>query len=327
MSTPSLRAYSASSACSASMKAATPPRLLRLADHRQREGGLARRLRAEDLDHAAAREAADADRRVDRERAGGDELHRQDLARPEPHDRALAELPLDLRQGAFDRLEPLRFHVRHESGPFSSAPVRFPSLLRRYTTPSRGGSIGPRRSGPAHQIKDGIRCCRLAPPRRSPRAWPPCRGSSCAPGSRSRATPRCASAGRRSGWWRSDRSAALAALVAWVQEHGEPFHLLGLGSNVLMPDEGLPGVVARLGGELKRVRLRGRRVSAGAAAPLAAGGAQGGEGRPRRPRSALRLPFDRGRRGVHERRLLRHRDQATCCTRRGWWSSTAGAAG
>jgi len=62
---------------------------------------------------------------------------------------------------------------------------------------------------------------------------------------------------------------ALARLVEAVRETATPLHLLGLGSNVLFPDGGLPGVVARLGGELKRVRIRGRRVSAGAGAALA----------------------------------------------------------
>lgn len=62
---------------------------------------------------------------------------------------------------------------------------------------------------------------------------------------------------------------ALGALLGLAWARQLPFHLLGLGSNVLMPDEGLPGVVARLGGDLKRVRIRGARVSAGAAAPLA----------------------------------------------------------
>ena len=38
------------------------------------ERRLTRRLRAEDLDHAAARDAADAERQVERERAGGDRL-------------------------------------------------------------------------------------------------------------------------------------------------------------------------------------------------------------------------------------------------------------
>ncbi len=62
---------------------------------------------------------------------------------------------------------------------------------------------------------------------------------------------------------------ALVALLRAIDAAGAPFQLLGLGSNVLAPDDGLPGVVARLTGELRRVRLRGRRVSAGAGAPLA----------------------------------------------------------
>jgi UDP-N-acetylmuramate dehydrogenase len=57
-------------------------------------------------------------------------------------------------------------------------------------------------------------------------------------------------------------------LVRAVAEEGAPFELLGLGSNVLVPDEGLSGLVLRLTGELKRVRIRGRRVSAGGGAPL-----------------------------------------------------------
>jgi UDP-N-acetylmuramate dehydrogenase len=62
---------------------------------------------------------------------------------------------------------------------------------------------------------------------------------------------------------------ALVALMAEARAAGAPFQLLGLGSNVLAPDAGLPGLVARLTGELKRVRIRGRRVSAGAGAALA----------------------------------------------------------
>lgn len=62
---------------------------------------------------------------------------------------------------------------------------------------------------------------------------------------------------------------ALARLIGAARESGASLHLLGLGSNVLFPDRGLDGVVARLGGELKRVRIRGRRVSAGAGAALA----------------------------------------------------------
>lgn len=61
---------------------------------------------------------------------------------------------------------------------------------------------------------------------------------------------------------------ALAVLLARVAEHGVPFFLLGLGSNVLVPDEGLPGVVAHLGGELKSWRIEGEEVESGAALPL-----------------------------------------------------------
>ena len=63
--------------------------------------------------------------------------------------------------------------------------------------------------------------------------------------------------------------AALARLVGLAAELAVPVHLLGLGSNVLFPDAGLAGVVARLTGGLKRVRIRGTRVSAGAGAALA----------------------------------------------------------
>ncbi|MCB1009097.1 MAG: UDP-N-acetylmuramate dehydrogenase [Acidobacteria bacterium] len=64
----------------------------------------------------------------------------------------------------------------------------------------------------------------------------------------------------------SERS--LARLVVSAGELGLPLHLLGLGSNVLFPDAGLKGVVVRLVGELRRVRIRGHRVSAGAGAAL-----------------------------------------------------------
>lgn len=63
--------------------------------------------------------------------------------------------------------------------------------------------------------------------------------------------------------------AALVALRREIAARGVPFVLLGLGSNVLAPDEGLPGVVARLAGNFRRFAIRGERVAAGAAVPLA----------------------------------------------------------
>ena len=72
---------------------------LRLGDHVVDERRLAGGLRAEDLDDAAARQAADAEREVQRERAGrhGSDRHRGTVVHL--HHRALAEVPLDLAEG------------------------------------------------------------------------------------------------------------------------------------------------------------------------------------------------------------------------------------
>ena len=63
--------------------------------------------------------------------------------------------------------------------------------------------------------------------------------------------------------------AALRRLLAIVKDLGAPFFLLGLGSNVLFPDEGLDGVVAHLGGSFTEVEIMDERVIAGAAVSLA----------------------------------------------------------
>jgi len=60
----------------------------------------------------------------------------------------------------------------------------------------------------------------------------------------------------------------LRELLSLVDATAVPFCLLGLGSNVLIPDDGLAGVVVRLSGYFRRWRLRGRRVSAGGAIAL-----------------------------------------------------------
>ena len=97
--TPSFCAYWMSSACSASMKAHGAGDLLHLGDDLQRQRGLARRFGAVDFDHPAARQATDAQRDVQAQRAGGDDLDVFDLlAVAQAHDRALAELLFDLRQ-------------------------------------------------------------------------------------------------------------------------------------------------------------------------------------------------------------------------------------
>ena len=65
-----------------------------------------------------------------------------------------------------------------------------------------------------------------------------------------------------------DSEEALAALLKAVRELGCRFQILGLGSNILIPDSGLRGVVARLGGTFRRLRFDGHRIVAGAALAL-----------------------------------------------------------
>ena len=76
--------------------------LLRLGDDLEGKRRLAGGLRAEDLDDAAARDPADAERGVDRERARRDDGDGRFGPLAEPHDRTLAELTLDLSQRRLD---------------------------------------------------------------------------------------------------------------------------------------------------------------------------------------------------------------------------------
>ncbi|ABA47801.1 hypothetical protein BURPS1710b_0972 [Burkholderia pseudomallei 1710b] len=79
--------------------------LLHLGDHLQRERRLAGRFRPVDFDHTAARQATDAERDIETERARGHHLDILDrLAVAEPHDRPFAELLLDLRERGGERL-------------------------------------------------------------------------------------------------------------------------------------------------------------------------------------------------------------------------------
>jgi UDP-N-acetylmuramate dehydrogenase len=61
---------------------------------------------------------------------------------------------------------------------------------------------------------------------------------------------------------------ALCGVVAAVWSTGTPCLVLGLGSNVLFPDEGLGGLVLKLVGDLARVRFDGTSVEAGGGVPL-----------------------------------------------------------
>jgi len=65
--------------------------------------------------------------------------------------------------------------------------------------------------------------------------------------------------------------ADLAALLAQARERQLPVRILGGGTNLLVADAGVPGLVIRLDGpEFRRVEVRGATLLAGAGAPLAA---------------------------------------------------------
>jgi UDP-N-acetylmuramate dehydrogenase len=61
---------------------------------------------------------------------------------------------------------------------------------------------------------------------------------------------------------------ALARVLAGAAQSSLPVAILGMGSNVLVADEGFPGVVLRLEGEFLEVRVEGSLVHAGGGAPL-----------------------------------------------------------
>ena len=66
-----------------------------------------------------------------------------------------------------------------------------------------------------------------------------------------------------------NEEATLLALTVFLREHKIPLFLLGNGTNLLVRDEGVRGVVLRLGGNFARVERCGSELVAGAAITLA----------------------------------------------------------
>jgi UDP-N-acetylmuramate dehydrogenase len=69
-----------------------------------------------------------------------------------------------------------------------------------------------------------------------------------------------------------DRPETVEELVdrlAWAEAEGQPVAVVGLGSNLLVADEGFPGVVFKLEGEIAAAEAREGAVVAGGGAPLA----------------------------------------------------------
>lgn len=68
---------------------------------------------------------------------------------------------------------------------------------------------------------------------------------------------------------RVESETALCALSSICSAQGIPVRILGQGSNILIPDEGLAGLVLVLEGELRQYRFDGSRVEAGGGVVLA----------------------------------------------------------
>ena len=64
--------------------------------------------------------------------------------------------------------------------------------------------------------------------------------------------------------------AELRDVLAWADAEGVEVAVIGLGSNLLVADEGYPGMVVRLAGDLARIERDGSRVVCGGGASLAA---------------------------------------------------------
>ena len=61
----------------------------------------------------------------------------------------------------------------------------------------------------------------------------------------------------------------LAEALTWAADRGASVSVVGLGSNLLVADEGVDGLVLKLAGELAAAEVDGDRVLAGAGVPLA----------------------------------------------------------
>ena len=62
----------------------------------------------------------------------------------------------------------------------------------------------------------------------------------------------------------------LAAVLSLCEAQQIPWTIIGFGSNLLVRDEGYPGLIVRLVGDFTKVSINGTRVRAGGATPMAA---------------------------------------------------------
>jgi UDP-N-acetylmuramate dehydrogenase len=67
---------------------------------------------------------------------------------------------------------------------------------------------------------------------------------------------------------RAGSDAELVELLAWARDAGAPISVVGSGSNLVIADEGVAGLVLKLDGALARIEQRGQRLVCGGAARL-----------------------------------------------------------
>lgn len=65
-----------------------------------------------------------------------------------------------------------------------------------------------------------------------------------------------------------NKPAELAKIIALARDKGLEIFILGAGSNLLVRDEGLKGLVVKLGRDFKKLKIEGERLFAGAGARL-----------------------------------------------------------
>jgi UDP-N-acetylenolpyruvoylglucosamine reductase len=73
---------------------------------------------------------------------------------------------------------------------------------------------------------------------------------------------------------RAGTLAELERLLAWAAAEGHPVGVIGSGSNLLVADDGVPGLVLKLDEELSRIQISGTRIQCGGGARLPSVAAQ-----------------------------------------------------
>lgn len=69
---------------------------------------------------------------------------------------------------------------------------------------------------------------------------------------------------------RASTDVQLERLLTWARDRGLPISVVGSGSNLLVADEGVPGLVLKLDRELARIEVDGQRIRCGGGARLPA---------------------------------------------------------